>query len=667
MRYIYFLLAITIVVSFTVDSVLADDCEDLNEQKICWGSNSSTTLSWTNPRITSGEYLIEARDFNWLGSISIRVTKNGAIQEGVLSEGEYYLFDFSNNSTFNGIKIIADQVSNINSFPSNIGTFPSDPQAKISFKLSIPKEKEKPTLEISIIAENETKKSPGITANITIQNSGDSDLIETQVRIIYDGLELNEFDFEENSMNEITASGPEIKWENVSSYKLTPTNSGIIKNGYNIQVLNFSNKTAIINTSYNGSMKSDVLMEGGSIIFGYTRENEYTGIKILGIHISNDAAELVLQVPVKNSLKRRYPVIPGDSNESINLGFKIPGSSRKMYKISVIASGKDREGNNHVKSATTTVLLQNTFNIKKIISNSILGENLYPEYSRVRNIGALKNITYITISVVNLQNYPVHNVTLRDMIPPGFNFMDNSNRTSVSWDFDINSNDHKEFTYAITAKRQGIYNIPKAELTWDEWGEFLRLESNGPRTSVSGPYIVMERSFNKSNISIGETLSVSLSLTNNGDIPTNILVNDSVPRNATFISGTLSFSGFLRPREKARIAYTVIADGNIIEFKAPEITSKNQGFEWYEALPSKKISEYSPVPAVIPTIAPDMGVKVPEQVPEQVPLKGIVQKINEEFPWLEGAISIITLIITLLSGIFLLLLLKKKYFRIHEK
>ncbi len=75
----------------------------------------------------------------------------GCLKEGVLSEGEYYFFDFSNNSTFNGIKIIADQVSNINSFPSNIGTFPSDPQAKISFKLSIPEEKEIPTLEISII------------------------------------------------------------------------------------------------------------------------------------------------------------------------------------------------------------------------------------------------------------------------------------------------------------------------------------------------------------------------------------------------------------------------------------------------------------------------------------------------------------------------------------
>ncbi|MDL5502625.1 MAG: hypothetical protein QSU88_05350, partial [Candidatus Methanoperedens sp.] len=74
--------------------------------------------------------------------------------------------------------------------------------------------------------------------------------METQVRIIYDGLELNEFDFEKNFMNEIT-SGPEIKWENVSSYKVTPANPGIIKNGYNIQILNFSNETAIININYN--------------------------------------------------------------------------------------------------------------------------------------------------------------------------------------------------------------------------------------------------------------------------------------------------------------------------------------------------------------------------------------------------------------------------------
>ena len=98
------------------------------------------------------------------------------------------------------------------------------------------------------------------------------------------------------------------------------------------------------------------------------------GIKILGAHISNDAAELILQVPVKNSLKRRYPIILAGNGESIKLGFKIPGSSRKTYTISAIASAKDREGNNYIKSASTTISLQNTFNLKKITSNSILGK-----------------------------------------------------------------------------------------------------------------------------------------------------------------------------------------------------------------------------------------------------------------------------------------------------
>lgn len=100
-------------------------------------------------------------------------------------------------------------------------------------------------------------------------------------------------------MNEITSSDYEIKWENVGSYKLTPANSGIIKNGYFINVLNFSNKTALINISYNGSIKSYELAEGGSIVFGSTWENEYTGIKILGLHISNNSAELILQYPKK--------------------------------------------------------------------------------------------------------------------------------------------------------------------------------------------------------------------------------------------------------------------------------------------------------------------------------------------------------------------------------
>ncbi|HMB45352.1 MAG TPA: DUF11 domain-containing protein [Candidatus Methanoperedens sp.] len=655
MRLIFSILAVMIVVLFTVESAIADDCETIENQEICWEDIASTTLGWTYPQVTQGGYIIEVRDFDWLGSISMRVSKNGIVKEVVLTEGESYLFDFSNDSAFEGIEIIADQVSNINSFPSNIGTFPKDPQAKISFKLSIPDGKKKPTLELEVSTERKIDNDFVLTAYINTQNSGESDLVDTQVWILFDGLEIiNEFDFEKGSMNELTSSDYEIKWENISSYKLTPTNPGIIKNGYIINVINFLNEKARINISYNGYIKSDELVEGGSVVFGFTRENEYTGIRILGTHISNDTAELILQYPKKNSVKQRYPIIIAGSSESIKLGFQIPLSSRKTYTISAISTAKDSQGNNYTQSVSTKISLKDTFKINKITSDSILGKSLYSKYSRAGDIATIKNRTYVMIRVDNLANYPVHNVKLTDTILPGFE--EDGNRTSMSWNFDMNARDHKEFTYTIIAKRQGVYNLPRAELTWNEFQEDLSLESNSPRTIVSGPHIVMERSFNKSNINIGDTLLASLSITNNGDMPINIIVNDSVPQNTTFLSGTLSFSGLLRPSESARIVYAITANDTVIEFQAPEMRSNHQGFEWYEPLPSKKISGYSPVPAATPTIIPAETAKMPEQ--------GMVRMVDEGFPWLEGAISIITLV----SGIFLLMMLnKKKYFRTNEK
>lgn len=661
MRRIFFFLAVVILVLFTIDIAIAEDCETIDGQKICWESSSSTTLSWTTPRITSGAYQIEVRDFNWLGSISVNVTKNGIVKEGVLSEGEASLFDFSNNSTFDGIRIIADEVSNINTFPPNIGTFPADPQAKITFKYSIPEDK-KPILDLSLSAEREKDNDPIINVDINLGNSGKSDLIDTQVRIIFDGLlVLNEFDLEKGSLDQVTSSGYEIKWENISSYKLTVANPGIIQNGYFINILNFSNKTALINVSYNGSMKSYVLIEGGFIVSNSTRENEYTGIRIVGVRITNNSAELVLQSPKKNSLKKSYSTIFAGGSESIKLRFKIPQSSRKNYAISVIASAKDREGNNYTKSESKTIS-QETFKINKITSDSILGDKFYPEFSRVGGIATIKNITYVTIRVDNLANYPLYGVQLKDSILPGFNFVEDLNRTSIFWDFDLNASSHKDFTYAITAKRQGVYNLPKAQLTWNEFGEIFLLGSNAPKTTVSGPYIVMERSFNKSNINIGDTILVYLSLTNNGDVPTKFMVNDSVPENATFLSGTVSFSGFLRPGEDAQIVYAISVNDNVIEFEPPEMTSNNQGFEWYAPLRSIKISGYSPVSVAVttPTMIPKMETKV-EQQPQG---KGIIQLVNEKFPWIEGAISIITLIF----GILLLLMLNKtKYFKKYEK
>lgn len=643
----------------STSAVSADDCNNFDEQKICWEGDINTTLSWTYPQTTTGDYKIEMRDFNWLGSFSLRVSKNGAVKEGLISEGELYLFNFSNNSRFDGIKVIAEKVSNVNSFPLNIGTYPTDPQAKISVWHSV-EDTEPPALELSIQSEKETGIDSIITTTIRTSNSGDYDFVDAQVMIYYDELDImNELDVKDASLTGITSIDKKIKWKNISSYTLTPSNNKIIKNGYSITLHNFSNGRLEINAVYEGSEKRDELDQNNPVVFNFTRENEYRGIRILGTNIQDNGASLTLQFPESNSFKRVYPVLISQSDETIKLKFSMPQSYRRTYTISAIAEAKDKEGNNFRSADENTVSFENTFEIEKFSSNSILNYDFYEESAETRNIVSVKNITRVSIYVNNLKDFPVYGVILTDTILPGFFFRDDLNKTFISWSFDMKAKERKEFKYELSPRRQGVYTLPKADLTWAEWGESVHLQSSSPRTTVSGPYIVIERSFNRSSIAAGDALLAALSITNNGDLPDFITVNDNVPDNASIISGNLSFSGFLRPGESAEIKYAVLAGTDQLEFRPPEMISKNHDYQWYEPIKTMKISSFSPEETSLPVRITQSETMMHEQEPD----KGIIQIINEELPWFEGSFSMISL----LSGIFLLIFINKKYFKIYEK
>lgn len=647
------LIAVIAIIGILTIPSAAVECEFLNDNKICWESYISTTLNWTSSIATSGEYQIEARDFNWLGSVSLRVTRNGIAKYGILSEGESFIFDFSTNSTFEGIKIIADKISNKN-LPINIGSYPTDPRAKITAKFP---EIIKPSPIVTITTEGTPKAGSKITAFIQIENSGKTDFIDPELTILFDDLvPLNEYDF--GALSEGTVYGPELKWKNSSTYILAPIFPNTFKNGFYIKVLNFSNNMAILSVSYNLSTKYATLMEDNSIIIDFPDKNEYKGVKIISKKISENSIEFMLQFPEKNILKRSYPVIIKESKESTKLSFSIPKFSRKKFTITAKALGMDNEGNLYSASNSAAIIMPDTFKIQKIVSDSILGERIYPEYDYlVGNIGTIRNMTYVTILVENIQNYPIYGVQLIDTIPPGFKLMEEANRTSfLTWDFDINANAVKEFKYSLTARKEGIYYLPRAQIIWNEGGEKNLLESIAPGSQASGPYIVMQRSFNKSTVRQFDTLQVSLSIINTGKFPTKITVTDIVPENATFISGKQSFTGVIRPGDVAKIVYNILIKEGAIEFHEPEITSKNTGFEWYEPVPVMTIPVLSPSPSVTPVVnTPAIPVDMPFIVPDPPHDKGILELITEQFPWLESA----TAVVALLFGISLLILLNR--------
>ncbi|MBU3967201.1 MAG: DUF11 domain-containing protein [Euryarchaeota archaeon] len=650
----YILLAAIAVILFSAQFALADDCGYIKEEKICWNDGTVRTLSWGYARTEISGYQIEVRDFNWLGSVFIKVTYNNSAKEGMLSQGEGYIFDFSNSAGFQGVKIIADEVSNINPMPANTGVYPNDPRAKITVKLPVEEDKKIPELSPGISIKGETKTGSTIIAEISLENSGKGDLVDTDLTIYYDGLKLlNEYDATGGYFSEGTLAVPDIRWENVSKYRLSRSASTIVKDGFFIEVLNFSDKTVMLRAIYNSTEKSGTLVEGGSMIFDYTIGENYRGFRLLGGNFSTGEAELTMQRPLKNSLKRGYPAILNGNTVSVKLSFLIPASIKKSYSIQVNASGKDRNGNIYKISKQEQISTSSTFRITKRVSDSILGEKIYPEsYYGVGGIRSKKEVTYVNIRVDNDQSYPVYGVKLVDSIPPSFSFTNDTNSTSISWDFDINASDHREFRYELKARRTGVYNLPNAELAWMEWGEQLHIESDSPRTTVSGPYLGIDRSLNKSSLSIGDRVQVTMSIINNGDVPTNVTVKETIPLNATFISGNRSFSGSLNPGETARFTYN-ISVSNILEFKPPEISSKNAGFEWYAPLPQKTVmvSKTTGQDASVPSGFPEVKTDVPPIEAQ----KGILELIDENVPWLEGAVSMLTL----LFGIFILLKLNK--------
>ncbi|MBU4340954.1 MAG: DUF11 domain-containing protein, partial [Euryarchaeota archaeon] len=508
-------------------------------------------------------------------------------------------------------------------------------------------EKKIPELSVSISTDGETKAGSIITTEINLENSGKSDIVDTGISIYYDGLKLlNEYDAVGGYFSEGTLAVPDIQWENTSKYSLSRTANTIVKDGFFIEILNFSDSAISLSAAYNLSVKSETLVEGGSMIFNFTTGENYAGFRLLGGNFSTGSAELTMQRPLKNVLRRSYSTIAYGNSKTIKLSFKIPVSPRKSFAIRINAGGKDYSGNIYNAKDQETISTSDTLRITKRVSDSILGERIYPEYYYgVGGIRSKKDVTYVNIRVENVQSYPVHGVKLVDTVTPGFNFVNDTNSTSISWDFDINASDFRDFRYELRARRMGVYNLPKAELYWNEWGDNVHIESDSPKTTVSGPYLGVDRSLNKSSLNVGEPVQVTLLIINNGDVPTNVTVREKVPINATFLSGSLSFSGFLNPGETARVTYNLSAS-NDLDFKPPEISSRNTGFEWYAPLPQKKIIVMKTAASVEPvTLSSPEAKEAPVPSEEK---KGLMEIINERLPWLEGAVSMLSLMFAIL-------------------
>lgn len=164
--------------------------ETINGHEVEWEGSTDYTLSWTNPSVSKGGYVIKVVDFNWKGDVAVSVTREGVIQNGILSQGENTIFDFTTNTSyFQGARIYAKTVSNF-SLPTNLGTYPCCPAAEISIDIAKAITQKKPALELILSPNWDGRTGVASTMNIQIKNTGDADFYEGNVTINISGLNI---------------------------------------------------------------------------------------------------------------------------------------------------------------------------------------------------------------------------------------------------------------------------------------------------------------------------------------------------------------------------------------------------------------------------------------------------------------------------------------------
>jgi len=165
--------------------------ETINGLEVEWEGSTDYTLSWTNPSISKGGYVIKALDFNWKGDVAVSVTKDGETQKGILSQGENTIFNFTKNTAyFQGVKVYAKTISNFLPLPTNIGTYPCCPAAEISVDIAKEITRKKPALELTLSPNWDGRTGVASTASLKIKNTGDADFSEGNVTINISGLSI---------------------------------------------------------------------------------------------------------------------------------------------------------------------------------------------------------------------------------------------------------------------------------------------------------------------------------------------------------------------------------------------------------------------------------------------------------------------------------------------
>ncbi|MCZ7370587.1 MAG: hypothetical protein O8C66_08765 [Candidatus Methanoperedens sp.] len=294
-----------------------------------------------------------------------------------------------------------------------------------------------------------------------------------------------------------------------------------------------------------------------------TEQDEYT---------SSPSTEIVAVVTLENS--GTADAINVDANLETELQVKRGSLNYHFDKIGI--------GETVTKTVTffsPAVTEQRTVSILANISGYDVMDNFYnSEFERTVTISGespvslsirksandkayLKDNIMVSLSLTNGGKYDLKNVSITDSVPPEFKLLNNN---SLHWVIDIPAGGYWDFHYLLkplTPNKDGIV-MTSAMAEFRQQNEYYSIQSNHPVVIIYGPMIAVTKKTDVSEISPGDTVTVTVEVENTGSTPTKVTINDTLPESTTLVNGSTEFDAYLQAGEQAAFTYAIKINSN---------------------------------------------------------------------------------------------------------
>jgi uncharacterized repeat protein (TIGR01451 family) len=422
---------------------------------------------------------------------------------------------------------------------------------------------------------------------------------------------------------------PYANWSNESTAMISPFNDTFEEN-----------ESITIEEIHNAFRKDEEIQVEMNITNYGDAESQNNIVYIDTDSLIIDKGQSYYQLPTLAGENQKTSV--GTTNQTISMKLRFPDNPKKTnYTMHAYVKGT-KEGITYYYDATKNIILLPSVKLQK----SVTKESMLPSRQEVERIYHSIDANqiyrwlqggeiYVSIGVTNYQNYEIKGLKLKDSVNRQL-IIDNQ---SLEWTFDIKPSEIKEFKYKIKATSPGTFMFPPAELTYNDLNMTWDLLSTTPSTDVHGPCVQVYKKPDMPVIPPGGNVTITVTISNSGDMPSRVKINDSIPENSTFINGSMQYEGILSPKDSAIISYNIsVGSEGQIQLPVPGmLINGKEDTGCGEPILGMIMVKEPPPPTPVKTI------KVPDETPSENLTTPSLQ--GQQFGFLEGLIPALMLIL----------------------